>query len=528
VTKLHFLFLILPFSLCACISNLNTTSKPLEQEESSEISASIGSPFGLDELCYQTAHSETTSWQELDLWDRILFGYAIPKETNARIDTELKWFAKHPEYIKRVSQRGSRYWFYIVNELEKRNMPLELAFLPIVESGFDPFAYSPGRASGMWQIIPGTAKELGLKQSWWYDGRRDTTQSTHAALNYLESLNKRFNGNWLHALAAYNSGGGRVSKAIRANKKQGKPTDFWNLKLPKETAAYVPRLLALAKLFETPSAYGLKLIPLKDEAIFAEVKIDGQIDLAQAADLASISMDEFYQLNPGYNRWATDPAGPHDILIPIEAVNSFKQKLAALPHDQRLTWRRHTIKNGETLSHIAKKYSVSISALQSANDISHNRIVAGKTLLVPSSAKAKRFYSMSSEQRLSKKQNRTPSKNSNKQVHVVQPGDSFWKIAKQFGVSSGQVARWNNMSPKDPLSVGKKLVLWTDNNLPTSAKKNEVIRKLSYKVRRGDSLAKIASKFRVKIQDIARWNQINTKKYLQPGQALVLFVDVKG
>ena len=479
----------------------------------------------LDELCISPIEPQGAGWTELSLWDRIHHGYALPVEENPRIQGELEWFKKHPEYIERVSLRGSQYWHYIVTELEKRAMPLELAFLPIVESGFDPFAYSPGRASGMWQIIPGTARELGLKQSWWYDGRRDIVASTDAALNYLEALHSRLDGNWLHAIAAYNSGGARVSKAIRSNHKKGKPTDFWSLKLPKETAAYVPRLLALAELFKHPSKYGIELIPLPNEAVFTKVDVAGQIDLAQAATLADISMEQFYQLNPGFNRWASDPEGPYRILVPIELAETFKQRLKALPPEQRLTWHRHTIQQGETLSHIAKKYGLSVGSLQAANDMQSTAIRAGKTLLVPSSTKGKSHYSYSSEQRLARKQNQPAMKDATKQVYTVKHGDSFWKIARKFDVHSNQVAKWNNMSPKDPLSIGKKLVIWTRS--PLIETNDEVIRKLSYTVRRGDSLAKIASKFRVKIQDIAGWNDIDSQHYLQPGQRLVLYVDVK-
>lgn len=526
MNKLSIFYIALPFLLSACFTNSKESSDLANADPTQN--TEIDQPhFHLDELCL--APESQDEWEALQLWDRIRLGYSLPEQNHARIESELRWFLKHPEYIKRVSERGSRYWFHIVNELERRNMPLELAFLPIVESGFDPFAYSPGRASGLWQIIPGTAKELGLKNSWWYDGRRDAIASTDAALTYLQSLHKRFDGEWLHAVAAYNSGGGRVSRAIKKNEKLGKPTDFWNLKLPKETQAYVPRMLALAKLYKDPSHYKLNLIALENAPVFAEVEIQEQIDLALAAEIADMSMDEFYQLNPAFNRWATDPNGPHKLLIPIDKVAAFKTKLDQLPKEQWLSWKQHTIKNGETLSHIAKKYSVSVSSIQSANKIRGSNIRAGKRLLIPNSSKTENFYSLSADQRLAKKQNAPANKHKNKHVYVVKSGDSFWKIARQFSVSTHQIAKWNNLSPKDILSVGKKLVIWTDNTSISSATQSgSVIRKLSYKVRSGDSLAKIAQKFKVSLNDLIDWNQINKEKYLQPGQALVLFVNVKG
>ena len=230
-----------------------------------------------------------------------------------RLQYQFNWYKKHPEYMQRVATRAGRYYYYILNEVLKRDMPAEIALLPIVESAYDPFAYSHGRAAGPWQFIPGTAKHFGLKNSWWYDGRRDIVASTGAALDYLQQLHRRFD-NWELALAAYNCGGGTVSKAIRRNQKKGLATDFWSLQLPKETRAYVPKLLAVSRLIRDAEQHDLELPPLPNLPVFAEVKLGSQIDLAQAAKLSSISTQELYQLNPGFNRWATDPDGPPSLV----------------------------------------------------------------------------------------------------------------------------------------------------------------------------------------------------------------------
>lgn len=463
--------------------------------------------------------------KELDLWDRIRIGYQLPEIEHNRITIERNWYAKHPAYMTRVSERASRYMFHIVEKLEERNMPLEIALLPIVESAFDPFAYSHGRASGMWQIIPGTGKMLGLKQNWWYDGRRDVVASTDAALTYLESLNKRFDGDWLLALAAYNSGAGNVSKAIRKNKKRNKPLDFFSLDLPKETKAYVPRLLALSQLVKSPEEHAIELPSISNESYFAVVDVGSQIDLAQAAELAGIEMSVLYHLNPGFNRWATDPKGPHQLLVPKEIAADFQEKLASIPVEDRVTWERYTIRDGDTLSTIAQKFKVSVSSLQSINHIRGSSIRAGKTLMVPVASKGNTHYSHSIDSRIQQRYASVSKNQSGTSIdYTVQPGDSLWTISREYKVSVKKLARWNSMAPRDTIRPGQKLKIWT--KIPKTADASGVIRKVNYKVRNGDSLARIAQKFQVQINDIVRWNGINKNKYLQPGQKLTLYVDV--
>jgi len=257
-------------------------------------------------------------------------------------------------------------------------------------------------------------------------------------------------------LAAYNSGAGTVNKAIRKNKKRGKPTDFWNLELPKETKHYVPKLIALSKLILTPDQFGLKLIELPNEPYFAEIDVTAQIDLSQAALLAEISMESLYALNPGFNRWATDPDGPHRLLVPFEKANTFKRGLAAIPQNERVKWQRHTIVAGETLARN-----------QSAN------VGKGK----------------------------------HRVTHEVKAGDSLWKLGQMYKVRSRDIAKWNGMASRDTLPLGRKLVIWVD-----GAETDSFVRKLSYSVRQGDSLSTIASRFSVAINDIVRWNQISRNR----------------
>ena len=464
-----------------------------------------------------------------DVLARLRRGFNLTYVDNNRTEAEKKWFVRHPDYLNRVFTRAQRYLPYIVAELERRNLPLELALLPIVESAYDPFAYSHGRAAGLWQMIPGTAKRFGIKQNWWYDGRRDVIDSTRAALDYLEYLHKFNNGDWLNAIASYNSGEGNVRRAVRRNNNAKKPIDFWNLKLPRETSMYVPKLLALVEIVADPGSYNLTLPLVIDEPQFMVADIGGQLDLALAAELAGVDVDTVYQYNPGYNRWSTDPSGPHSLVVPIDVAEQFVAALDEVPKSERVRWARHKVKNGEAISQIAEKYNTSVSTIRLANDLKGNTIRAGHHLMIPVATKPLSAYSKSADARLAKTQNRTRS--GNKVEHTVRSGESFWTISQRYKVTTRQLSGWNGMAPRDTLSVGKKLVVWTNaavdapRTSPTQALGNTT-RKLNYTVRNGDSLYLIARKFRVGIDQIARWNNIDRNKLLQPGQKLTMYVDV--
>ncbi len=459
-----------------------------------------------------------------DLWWIIRQNLSLEVPDYPRVRSQRNWYASHPRYISRVSERASPYLHYVVEEIKSRNMPMELALLPIVESAFDPFAYSHGRASGMWQFIPGTGKRFGLNQNWWYDGRRDVYYSTKAALDYLEYLHKRFDGDWLHAVAAYNSGEGNVIRAIRKNKKKNKPTDFWSLDLPKETEAYVPKLLALADLLNRAEEFELSWYPIKNQPYFVKVTVDSQIDLSVAAELAEISMDDFYALNPAFNHWATEPNTSTDLLLPVDHKAIFIENLSKTPVENRVAFKRYIVKPGDSLLKLSKQFSTTPELLRSANGMSGNTIVVGKALLIPTASVQADEYSKSSANRLAAKQNRQ--RNGHKIEVKVEEGDSFWSLAREHKVGMRELAGWNNMAPTDPLKIGQKLVIWTPvASVAQNGIKNKT-RKINYQVRSGDSIARIAGKFRVKVADVVRWNQINPDKYLQPGQKLTLYVDI--
>jgi membrane-bound lytic murein transglycosylase D len=458
-----------------------------------------------------------------DVWQRVRSQLKFEFADNNRIAAQRNWYLKHPNYMQRVAMRAKPFLHLIVEKLEQQNMPLDLVLLPIVESAFDPFAYSHGRAAGMWQFIPSTGKRFGMKQTWWYDGRRDVLASTQGAIDYLNYLVKMFDGNWLHALAAYNSGEGRVQRAIRKNKKMGKPSDFWSLDLPKETRAYVPKLLALADILDKSEQYNFEWPEINNIPFTQEVKVGTQIDLALAAEMAGLTLKELHALNPGYNRWATDPNGPYKLLLPIDKVEKFTVELAKTDSSQRLNWVRHKVKGGDSLLKLAKKYHTTTDIISKVNELKSNVIISGEYLIIPVALKSLESYSLSQEQRLAKTQSKISG--AYKLDHTVKSGDTFWDLSREYKVNLRQLAKWNGMAPTDTLRPGKNLVVWV-NNVSKGQRKDAVMRTLTYTVRNGDSLARIAGKFNVKVSDIQKWNQSKLKKYLQPGQKLKIFVDV--
>ena len=523
------------------VQEVSLNNSVVETEPNNEQPVITPTPTAAEENLIENSEAEFEKFPReesvidnpLDLWQRIRDNFVLEEQTHPRIQQQLDWYTRHPAYMQRVAERARPYLYFIVETLDKHKIPAEIALLPIVESAFQPFAYSHGRASGIWQFIPGTGKRYGLRQNWWYDGRRDVYASTIAAVKYLNDLQKEFNGDWMLALAAYNSGSGTVRRAIRKNRQKGKSTDFFSLRLPKETRAYVPKLLALKEVIHSPEKYQLDLPVIPNEAYFERVEIESQIDLAKAAELAQIELDQLYKLNPGYNRWATDPDGENHLLLPLENAKTFRTALAELPKDQRIRWVRHKIKNGETLSTIAEKYHTSIRSIKKVNRIRGSSIRAGRSLTIPVASKSLRNYGLSAGQRKNKTQN-IPRKGL-KLTHVVQTGDTFWDLAMRHKVSVRQLAKWNGMAPRDPLVPGQKLVIWSRTGKSVSHNdpgelfippQRNITKRIGYRVRQGDSLARISKKFRVSINQLRRWNKLPKGKYLQPGQRLTLYVDV--
>jgi peptidoglycan lytic transglycosylase D len=531
--------LLLPFALslvtgCASVTPSAPTGDPIEvalpTQEASEAypDQSIGEPITPTSLWDQLPQNGVTV-PDGAIWDRLRSSYGLPEPTHQWIDTERAWYASHPDYIVRVFTRAAPYLRHIVDEIEARGMPMEIALLPVVESAFDPFAYSHGRAAGLWQFIPATGRDYGLDQDWWYDGRRDPVEATRAALDYLEALHVMFD-DWLLAVAAYNSGEGNVARQIRRNESRGDPTDFFHLRLPLETRTYVPRLIAISQIVADPAAYGVELPYLPDEQVLVRVEMDRQIDLALAAEMAEIDITNLYLLNAGYNRWATRPEAS-DLNLPVENAALFRERLIAMGDRELVSSVRYAVRSGDTLSGIADRFGTTVQLLRRANGMEGSLIRIGQNLMVPTPTAAADAYALSAEARLGRTLN-TP-RGEERVEYRAQPGDSLWVIAQRYDVTVRQLARWNGMAPRDPLAVGRELVIWLDGSqiglygaMAVQPSAEDRIRRVNYVVRRGDSLSRIANRFKVNVRQITRWNDLNPERYLQPGQRLVLFVDV--
>jgi membrane-bound lytic murein transglycosylase D len=462
-----------------------------------------------------------------DLLARMRAGFQLGEVDEDRVDREATWYARHPDYIERTFTRAAPYLHHIVLEVEARGLPLELAVLPVIESAFEPYAYSRARAAGLWQFIPGTGTRFGLKQDWWYDGRRDVVAATRGALDYLEFLHAEF-GDWLLAVAAYNCGEHAVARQIAINRKAGKPTDFWHLKLPKETRAYVPKLLAMSRLVARPEAYGLAFSAVPNEAFFARVETGGQIDLRVAAELAGLTVEEVYALNPAYHRWATDPQGPHFLLVPVEAAEIFKLNLLQLTPDQRMRVERYEVRKADTVASIAKRFGTSPQTLRELNALNAtDGIAIGSELRVPSAITTLPQKVLAAAALVDNPRSRAR-RGSSGVVHVVRRGDSLWQIARRNNMDVKTLARLNNMDPAAKIRAGQRLRLAASNGTTAQDSGRSAAsgngRQVTYTVRRGDTLYGIAKVLQVSMDSLLSWNSLSRSAVLRPGQKLVAFV----
>jgi len=447
-----------------------------------------------------------------DLFDRIRAGFRLEDASErAAVDQQLRWYASNPDYLQRAFGRADLYLYYIVTELERRGMPLELALLPVVESAFEPYAYSRARASGLWQFIPGTGSKYGLKQDWWYDGRRDIVESTRAALDYLQSLHDEFNGDWLLAIAAYNCGEALVERAVDMNRGAGRPVDFWDLWLPRETKAYVPKLLAMKRLVLDPEAFGLAFSPIPNQPYFARVSTQGQVNLRIAAEIAGISPEDLYELNPAFHRWATDPAGPHFVLVPVEAADVFAENITQLSADQRLGVAHYSVHRGDSLASVALKFHTSVVVLRELNDLPVGGITVGDDLRVPGAMTDLPAKVVLAAARVD---GRVRFRGGRAHVQVVRRGDSLWTIARRTGMNVNTLAVLNGLQPDDPLRAGQRIRLSTDSGGRVHR------RHVEYTVREGDTVPLIARLFQCSVPQLLAWNGLSTHSHLRTGQKL--------
>ncbi|MGN8197804.1 LysM peptidoglycan-binding domain-containing protein [Salinisphaera sp. RV14] len=431
-----------------------------------------------------------------DLWSNIRTGFKLdPNDQRRSVRVWTQYYATHTSHLSHALRRAKPFLWHVVHQVEKRGMPTEIALLPIVESGYNPSAKSYVGASGLWQFMPGTADHMSLPRDWWYDGRDDPIASTEAALNYLQSLHQRYDGDWLLALAAYNAGPGRVDDAIAEARAHNKPTDYWDLDLPDETTQYVPQLLALRRIMMTPARFGVNWPTLANAPRTRVVKLPGQTSMKVAAHMLGISEKKLRRLNPGMRRWASEPGGHDKLLVPAAKASAFRSKLARINPSHLIDHRTHVVRRGDSLSRLAQTYGVSVAALRQANNLHSNRIRIGQSLTVPHPGSH---------------ESAPPAEPT--QTYVVQSGDTLWHIARRYSVSVASLKRANGASVAT-LRPGQKI------RIPGSAKPpapSTVV------VHSGDSLWSIAQANNVTVKQLRRWNRMDKGTPLQPGSTIAV------
>jgi membrane-bound lytic murein transglycosylase D len=401
---------------------------------------------------------DTSTPINVDLLDRIRSGFQLPDFKSKYIADYERWNATHPTYLTNLFKRAEPFLFHIVEEIEKRGMPMELALLPAVESAFKPNARSRSNASGLWQFVPATGGDFGLHEDWWYDGRLDAIASTDAALNYLGQLHKMFDGDWFLALAAYNAGQGTIQRAIKANRKKNRGVDYQDLRIRSETRRYVPKLIALKNIINTPEKFNVTLPKLANKAHFEVLNLAGQVDLLEFSKASKIDLNQLMHMNAGFKRWATSPNGPHRLLVPISDEQNLQIARTLSKQAATLEYRSHQIDTGDSLSSIAKRYKVSVAALKATNKLRGSNITAGKNLLIPVSAGVGEPSSTPASTAIDK--GLTFDKNKEKLVHRVQHGDTLWSIAKHYQVQLQQLLAWNNLATDQILSLNQALFVF--------------------------------------------------------------------
>jgi len=481
-----------------------------------------------------------------DLWQRLRAGFRLDPGPDDGVAGELAFYSGNGDFVQRALARGRPYLHHIVERLDRRGMPLELALLPVVESAFQPTAYSRARAAGLWQFIPATGKRFGLAQNRRYDGRRDIIASTEAALDYLGELHARFDGNWPLALAAYNWGERNVERAMDANRAAGRPTDYWSLSMPRETRAYVPRLLAVARMVAEPGRFALALEPLPNRPYFAAVEVARDVRLADVARQLGLSNTELERLNPGYRGGVTG-GGSHTLLVPVphapvllanmDSLATASGPAATEEADAAPGRQRYRIRSGDTLGAIAERFGVSVADLRRANGIGGNAIRAGRQLEIPAVGRA---ADEGTGTRVASAGFRGGKRGGTAEarLHTVARGDTLWHVSRRYHVTVDDIAAMNGLPRSTVLAPGQKLVVTraepaaqassapapqrprqeasgtpADTGKPGAA---------HYRVRAGDSLWIIARRFDVSVDDLCRWNGIGRKTRLAVGRSLVV------
>ena len=403
-------------------------------------------------------HAVVGLQEKIDIWERIRRGFGMPDLDNDLVRNREQWYASRPDYMLRMTERSRPYLFHIVEELERRQMPMELALLPFIESAFNPQAVSSAKAAGMWQFMPATGKFFDLKQNLFRDERRDVLESTRAALDYLQKLHSMF-GDWHLALAAYNWGEGSVGRALARNKAKGLPLTYSDLRMPNETRFYVPKLQAIKNIVAQPEAFNTQLPLIQNHPYFKSVAIDRDIDVAMAAKLANVSLEDFKALNPAMNRPVILAAGTPQILLPWDNAQVFESNMQANPERRLSSWTAWQAPRTMRAQEVAKQVGMTTEQLRSVNGIPARMLVkTGSTLLVPRQGKLDNDVTehLADNGHLLL----APEVVLRKIMVKARPGDTLARLASRHGVSAANLADWNRLKPNASLSKGQSLAIY--------------------------------------------------------------------
>jgi membrane-bound lytic murein transglycosylase D len=510
---------LLPLLLAACQNSQQLGSPSVESGTATSIEEAMHNPessLGISQITNEvSALTADSNIGYADLWERIRDGLQLHVHySHPNVARYIQNYSTQQRYFDLLQSRASPFLFEIVDEIERRGLPMEFALLPMIESTYNPNAYSRQHAVGLWQFVGATGSSFGLQQDWWFDGRRDPLASTDAALDYMEQLYKQFDEDWLLAIAAYNTGEGNLRRAIR--KSDDDEMNFWTLSLPRETQAHVPKLLALSAIIADNEAWNIELEPLANEPVLRSVQVGTQIDLSQASKLAEIEYEQLRALNPGYLQWATHPDQPQEMLLPLENAALLESALVGIDKHDLLTWDRYEIKPGDTLGAIAARLNTRVDILQTFNSLVGTSIKAGESLLIPRTNDPELLTSAPRMTRRAKRElPKVPSQ------YKVRNGDNLWVIAKRFQLRSIEIAAWNQIPLDELLQPGQILNLsyaLEDKNEPPEVQSSDSA--AFYVVRRGDSMDAIASRFSIDLQKLLLWNALSIDELIFPGQEL--------
>ena len=437
-----------------------------------------------------------------NVWDRIK---DASTSEQANLDEKtleyINTYLANPAQLDKLLEKGRYFIFFVLEELDRYRLPAELALLPYVESNYDPFSISASGAMGIWQFMPATARIYNLNDTWWYEQRHDPLVSSKAAVRYLAYLHNRFNKEITYTLAAYNGGPTRLEKQIKLNKRAGKPTNYENLKLPKQTKEYVPKFRAILELVLNADNYGINLPNFPNKKVLGSIELDGQVEILAFSEFAGLKPEFVYKLNAGYTKWASPPGNKTIFNIPIELEETLNLKKDQFIQTNQINWVTHKVSKGDSLWKIAEEFETEVSVLKKVNYLGSNVLSLNQELLIP----------------LSNDQNQTfiPY-----QAHIISEGDTLWNLGIQYKISPAEIAKNNGLRMDAPLRIGKELNIGNKNIYRTiNSKKRTIL----YSVKQGDSLYRIADIFNIEISDIRNINELSNNE-IKPGQVLKIII----